>query len=133
MTLEIGIAADDTSLYSSMATPSVSIDNDGYYWYLHPLFEDLQRQTGQYINLYGNAEFTGTNIKAFIEMLQRAKGLISLQANNWDVHIGTQTEPEKRKLFSAVDKRKFFDLIRQLEKIAEAAETTDCRIVCIGD
>ena len=133
MTLDIGIAEDDASLYPARDTPSVSFDNDGYYWYLHPLFEDLYQRTGQYIDLYGHAVFSGANLSAFAEMLSNAKDRISQQPDTWDVHIGTLTAPERKELYSPVDKYQFLNLIRELDDIASMAAKMDRRVVCIGD
>ena len=133
MAINIGIAEHDTSLVSSRKTPTVSLDNDGYYWYLHPLLEVLQGQTGQYIDLYGNASFSGSALTGFGEMLSEATRLIARQPDTWNVHVGTQFAPEKNELYSTVLKSKIAELIHQLVDIAAMAERMDRPIVCFGD
>jgi hypothetical protein len=57
MALDIGIG-NGTSLSPVNGELSISLDNDGYYWFLHPLFEDLRAATGQYIDLESIREVT---------------------------------------------------------------------------
>src|SRR5260221_400897 len=86
MSLDIGLAESKvTQPYPSMR---VSFDDDGYYWFCYPYFEDLARQTGELIDLYGGAWFSGTQL----EELDRTLTLIVEKArampNEWDECIG---------------------------------------------
>ncbi len=51
-------------------------DTGGYYWFLHPLFHRLAEKTGQYIDLYGDAEFRGDDLQLFREILVEARQLV---------------------------------------------------------
>ncbi len=42
--------------------PTCEFEDDGYYWYLWPAFEDLKIKTGQLIDLYGGCEFAGDSL-----------------------------------------------------------------------
>ena len=56
MGLDIGIG--DAQVGRLMRNePSIVFEDDGYYWYLHPFFEVLRAETGEYIDLYGGANF----------------------------------------------------------------------------
>ena len=49
--LDIGVG-DALHQPSDPAEPSLGFEgDDGYYWFLHPLFERLAAETGQYIDL----------------------------------------------------------------------------------
>ena len=56
--------------------PSLGLEDDGYYWFLHPLFERLAGETGQYIDLYGDALFAGPDLLALSRMLSEARRLV---------------------------------------------------------
>jgi hypothetical protein len=73
--------------------PGLALDDDGYYWFLHPLFEELQASTGQYIDLYGDAAFVGANLDALGRILSAARRLVEAQPKSWKVHTGTQMLP----------------------------------------
>jgi hypothetical protein len=59
MALDIGLDVGG-SMSPSRSEPSLTLDDDGYYWFLHPLWERLRPETGQYIDLYGYAGFAGS-------------------------------------------------------------------------
>jgi hypothetical protein len=50
MSLDIGLAAERT--VSPYPTMSLSFDDDGYYWFCFPFFEELATRTGEMIDLY---------------------------------------------------------------------------------
>src|SRR5436190_1566231 len=114
MTLDIGIA-DGSSYCPQQDEPSLQLD-DGYYWFLHSLLEELAMATGQYIDLYGDASFTGKDLAALEEMLKHAWNLVESQPANWDVCIGrvlvphqkdTGTRPHLKEMSVAVEKSHF--------------------------
>jgi hypothetical protein len=51
---------------------SLHFDDDGYYWYLYPLFEDLYTATGNMIDLYGDARFERHHFSRLRRMLAEA-------------------------------------------------------------
>ena len=57
MALDLGVG-NGVSLIPQQGEPSLWLNSDGYYWFLHPLIEKLASETGQYIDLYGDASFS---------------------------------------------------------------------------
>ncbi len=113
--------------------PILTLDDDGYYWFLHPLFEELRAATGQYIDLYGNATFTGANLDALDGILSAAQRLVELQPECWEVHIGTQVLPVQKEIYKPVKRTEFFRLLGLWEHVLERARQTGHPVVCFGD
>ena len=135
MSLGIHIAADHKSP-PAPGEPAVSFDDDengGYYWFLHPLFAKLAETTGQYIDLYGNAEFRGESLDALGEALHEACRLIREQPARWMVHVGTQTAPTHREVFKEVERSKFEALLEQFSTIVARSKATGLPVICLGD
>ena len=68
--LDIGIGTRASRVPHS-DQPSLSLDDDGYYWCIEPLFKQLAVQTGQYIDLYGHSHFEGADLTALQETLDQ--------------------------------------------------------------
>jgi len=113
--------------------PRLALDDDGYYWFLHPLFGELWTATGQYIDLYGDAAFTGPDLDALERTLTTARGLVEGQPESWEVHTGTQTAPVRREVYRPVERAQFLRLLRVLEQVIERARQTGRAVVCFGD
>src|SRR3954463_10805510 len=98
MPLDIGLAGPRPGPPSA-ADPIVQFwdyDDDntgGYYWFLHPLFERLAEKTGQYIDLYGDAEFRGDDLSSLRQTLLEAQRLVAAQPERWPVCRGTVAMP----------------------------------------
>src|SRR5205807_406471 len=75
------------------------LEDDGYYWFLHPLFERLRGETEQYIDLYGDASFMDGALLALERSLVEARAVIESQPDAWEVHVGTQIIPTEKDLF----------------------------------
>lgn len=135
MSLDIALAKGEGAPRSA-AELSVSFDDDengGYYWFLHPLFERLAHSTGQYIDLYGSAEFHGDDLAALDGALSEARQLVLAQPEQWSVQVGTQTGPVRRELFKDVERSKFLALIDGLFDLVTQARSTGRPVVCLGD
>lgn len=135
MSLSVGLARVDGARWPA-AESCVLFDDDengGYYWFLHPLFERLAQSTGQYIDLYGSAEFRGDDLAALNGTLFEARELVLAQPERWSVHVGTQTAPVRCELFKDVERPKFLALIDGLVDLVKQARKTGRPIVCDGD
>ena len=89
MSLDIGIG-DGSSLVPERDEPSLFLEDDGYYWFLHPLFEGLQAETGQYIDSR-RRDFSRGSLAA-LERCSWAEH-DSVAAGYGEVHVGTQIMP----------------------------------------
>ena len=141
MPLDIGIG-DGTSLAPLRDQPSFSLDDDGYYWYLHPLLEELAASTGQYIDLYGDASFSGQQLGAVKKMLAKAKRLVASQPACWEVCIGQQliprqknsrSRPRLKPVMATVEKAHFLDLLSRWNAVIARAKELGHPLVCFGD
>ena len=132
MALDIGIG-DGTSPMPSANEPVVQLDNEGFYWFLHPLLEKLQIETGQYVDLYGDASFADKDLEALDRMLDDARTIVDSQPLVWKVHIGNQIRPERKELFADVEKVRFMKLLGDWKSIVERARQLCRPVVCFGD
>lgn len=132
MSLDIRIS-DGSSPQPLPGEPTCQINDEAPYWFLYPLFERLWKETGQYIDLYGDASFAGDGLIALKRMLADARTLTEAQPPLWQVHIGTQTAPVRRELYQPVERDALLALIGSWRKIVERAEELGKPVVCFGD
>ena len=132
MAVEIGVS-DGASLNPAQDEPTIWLTSDGYYWFLHPLIERLRTDTGQYIDLYGDAVFLGPDLVKLKQTLVEARALVQSQPLEWDVHVRTQISPSHKELYSSVERSKFLQLIDSWEEIIERAQALNRPVVCFGD
>ena len=132
MALDIGVG-NGSSLVPVEGEPALQLDNDGYYWFLHPLFARLQAETGQYIDLYGDAAFAGPELASLKRMLAEARSLAEAQPASWQVHVGTQVAPAHRDLYKPVRREALLALLARLDEVVRRAEALNRPVVCFGD
>ena len=108
---------------------SVMLDDDGYYWFLHPLFEEA----GLHIDLFGDATFGTSHFGRLKKLLQGASELVEAQPAKWQVKVGTTLEPEQRDAFASVTKAEFRDLLAKLRRVVDEAERLGGYVECVGD
>ena len=130
--LDIGVG---NALYqpSDPNEPSLGLEDDGYYWFLHPLFERLTAETGQYIDLYGDAMFAGPDLAALGLALADARRAVAAQPASWQVHTGTQLLPTHREVFKAVERAEFLRLLELWEQATRRAGELGRAVICFGD
>jgi hypothetical protein len=134
MALDIGVGSEDRRSRPPLQDePGLSLDNDGYYRFLHPLFEKLAAETGQYLDLYGDARFHPASLPALERMLAAAEKLVRAQSARWQVHVGTQTKPERKELYHEVEKARFLELLGEWRKVVARAKQMQRAVVCFGD
>jgi len=127
MSLDVGIPLGDQIDYR------LSFENDGYYWFLHPLFEAMHQRIGIYIDLYGDAEFAAENIKQLESLLDKASEMVAVESDIWNVCIGTQTHPVKKDLFCRVSKKEFDSKLKTLREMAAEVRKKSAKLIFVGD
>src|SRR5437763_214199 len=132
MALGIGIG-DGHSSIPLQSEPALQLNDDGYYWFLAPLFGRLQSETRQFIDLYGDATFSDSRLAALERMLAEALRLVQAQPATWRVHTGTQISPERKDLYDEVSKDRFLTLLKKWEEIVARAKKIGKPVVCFGD
>ena len=109
------------------------LEDDGYYWFLFPLWEKLRQRTGQEVDLYGDAAFGGAQLEQLEAVLREAKQLFASQPEFWKVGVGNQTFPIQQEIYSIVSKNEFEKLINKIESAIEKAKAENGYITFWGD
>lgn len=111
----------------------VTFENDGYYWFLHGLFEELRNETGLYLDLYGDAMFATSHLPRLKKLLDRATELVEAQPARWSVNVGTRVHPVEEDVFSTVTKQEFRRLLAEFRRVVDEAERLGGYVQCAGD
>src|SRR4051812_13925815 len=130
--LDIGVGSE-IGKPPEAAEPRLGLGDDGYYWFLHPLFGELWAATGQYIDLYGDAAFAGPDLDALERTLAAARAAVEGRPESWEVHTGTQTAPVRREVYRPVERAEFLRLLGVWDRVIERARQTGRAVVCFGD
>lgn len=112
------------------------LNDDGCYWFLHPLFERLREQCGKYVDLYGDATFTRDDFPRLRRLLDEAETLVKQQPETWKVHVGTQFDSKTQKetkVYNAVRREQVLSFVATLRRMMERAESLGGQIECLGD
>jgi hypothetical protein len=134
MALVIGIGDPARVGHLLPGEPSLQFEDEALYWALHPLLETLRTATGQYVDLYGGARFsTPEDLDALDAFLAAARDRLADQPEEWDEHVGTQTHPEHRELFTRVRKSELGALLQQWGHISRRARQRGLAVDCCGD
>ena len=111
----------------------IALNNDGYYWFLHPFFERLRDQCGKYVDLYGDALFSRDDYPRVRKLLDEASAAAEAQPATWNVHIGTQVKPARKELYAAVRRDQLLRLIETIRNMIETADHLDGQLESLGD
>lgn len=130
MALDVGIRDADNGIRPA---PRAILDNDGYYWFLHPLMDRLRLSHGRYIDLYGDVEFRVGELSLLYNLLDEAETMVRARPERWQVHMGTVVLPTTRELYADVEQGAFLRLIAQLRDIVAAAEDAGAGVLFLGD
>jgi hypothetical protein len=122
LTIGVGYAVDHPP---SGMFPVLELEDDGYYWFLHPLFERLAAETGQYIDLYGNATFFGEDLDSLERTLTAAQELVLSQPEAWEVLTNGRA--------GTVQRVQLLQLLDTWEDAIRAAKEQGRPIICFGD
>src|SRR5262249_41976809 len=125
--LDIGVG-DALHQFPDSNEPSLGFEDDGYYWFLHPLFERLAAETGLYIDLYGSTMFAGPHLAALSRMLSEARRWVKAQPERWRVR--PTAPPEQRQ---GVSRREFLRLLSTWESAVSRAQELRRAVTCFGD
>lgn len=112
-----------------------AFDDNGYYWFLYPLFERLAEETGQWIDLYDGAVFGGETLDALARTLASARSLVEVQPAVWEVISGIRSVPVPvpEEVRCRIEKAKMIALLDGLEAGVRRARETGTYITFFGD
>jgi hypothetical protein len=111
---------------------TIALEDDANYWFLHPLFERLEKECGKYIDLYGDTSFTRDDFPRLRKILEEAAGLAKQQPKTWNVQVGTAL-PGGKAILRPAGRDEVLAIIATFRKMIDVAETTGGYIECIGD
>ncbi len=111
----------------------LSFDDDGYYWFMHPWFESLAKQTGKYIDLYGRVEFSPSEFPRLRDITAEVRERIRQQPTSWQVTTGWQTHPLRKEITKKVNRSDFLRLLDAFDRLMDTASSTGESIECIED
>jgi len=107
--------------------------DEGPYWFLHPLFERLRDETGEYIDLYGTAAFRGGALDDLARTFAAARSLVAAQPDRWDVVTGLELRPHPGEVRATVEKGRMNLLLDALEEGVRRAKAEDASLIFWGD
>jgi hypothetical protein len=123
-----------TSKGASLDANGIALEDDGYYWFLHPLFERLRDECGKYIDPYGDALFSRDDFARLRRLIGDAELLTRKEPRRaFPVRIGKQLHPVVKDVYAEVDRAKLLDLLRRFRALIDEAERCDGVIECLGD
>lgn len=129
MAMSIGLSRTD-DVHNADYTSDIYLEDDGYYWFLYPFFQDVWEHTGQMIDLYGVAVFGVNEQQVLLETLERAATVARKQPDEWDVCIGWHG---KDAIISKVIKTDLQALLTKIIDIITEAQASQFAIVFFGD
>ncbi len=100
---------------------------DGYYSFLYPLITELNENTGQLIDLWGDATFSGADLIALRDTIHAAKNLVASQPADWDVYVGDHCHYNDEQQFTRdpmhtkVSNSEFTNLLENFSRLIERA------------
>ena len=117
------------------ADASVSFGAGADYWFLWPtLIKEIKDATGELIDLYGDAEFFGDNLKKVERLIiKQIHELKNKKEDKWEVHTGTEFQPVKKEIYRTLVKKDLEDKLEKFLLIVRQAIEKDEKIICIGD
>jgi len=130
MGVDIRIRTDRSKTQAGL---SISLSDDGYYWFLHPLFQQLRDESGKYVDLYGDAFFTREDYPRLRRLLDEANEMARRQPSAWEVQVGTQLRPTRKEIYGTVQRDNLFKIITTLRKMVDLADELDGVLECTGD
>jgi hypothetical protein len=111
----------------------LELDDGGIYWYLFPFFERLGNQTGQFIDLYGDAKFSSENLGPLDSILSEALKSLELQPDVWEQKTGEQIRPVRKTLTQTISRKDVGSFITSLQDLLEKAVTGRGVVTFTGD
>ena len=117
--------------------PSVSFEPEAYYSFLYELFEEFAEVHGQMIDPYDGAIFQATELAPVLELVDRAKELVSAQPEEFDVYmgknLGSYYEPKDEDIYFKVKRSEYLMFIERLRQTVLEAQKVGKEVVFYGD
>lgn len=118
------------------AETSISLEDlkADYAYLCHTLIENLKNKTGQLLDPYDNAQFSGKNLHILNELIrEELEDVQRLTQNERQIHVGTQLSPTKKELYDTLHKNDLVAKLTKFLKMTDLAIANNEKIVCMGD
>lgn len=129
--------APDQILPAGVSRTMVSLQDDGYYWWLYWYFEaaSLPPRRAELIDLYGDSEISDYQLELLRRELVEARLDASHRPDEWRVVIGWNGEraSAETERASFVRKTEMLKIIDDLLLLVTAGLEHHLPVVCIGD
>src|SRR5579872_5530136 len=114
---------------------SISFNDDADYWFLWPtMIKEIEDRTGQLIDLYGDAKFSGDFLGQVEKILLRHLEELNQRSDpQWEVHVGTQTEPVKKEIYKTLIKKDLEEKLQRFASFLRYAAQANEKVICLGD
>jgi hypothetical protein len=136
MAADIYIAAGYDEVEGGKRPLLLSLESDGYYWFLYRYFESANLDhEHELIDLYGGGEIEGYQLDRLEDELRTALLDVTARPKTWKVLVGWQSEAKGRDTedWRTVEKDKVVALIEQLLGLIRRARESRLKLVCLGD
>jgi hypothetical protein len=134
--VSIDIFIIDSPSVSRRDEPIESLFDDDeapYYTALVPLFERIEKETGQLIDEYGEATFSSDQLPHLIRLLKEKREECLRAPNSWTIPMGTQVKPEYKELSGTVNRSALLQTIDRMTAAAGRALEKRAYLALIGD
>jgi hypothetical protein len=133
VSLDIGLADEKTT--QPYPVMSLAFDDDGYYWFCHPFFEELSERTGEMIDLYGGAWFAGPGLDELAATLSALEARVADAPKEWQVIVGYALagDAPSKPLTSTVSRERLLGLLSRFQALVREARAGSKWIACLGD
>lgn len=126
----------DASLPTTSQNSFLSFEDDGYFGFLYPFFQNISKQTNKEIELYEDSFFHGQELDLFSQMIDQVREEISSKPIIWEEFTGTivyKGERKVEKIYSTVEKCELEMILLKLEKALTEAKSRNIGIFFFGD
>lgn len=113
--------------------PAFDLSDEYEYAFLYPLLEKLRARSGQFVDWYGFAQFTGPELDDLDNTLSEAYALVEAQPGKWLAHNGTPAQPGDEGTFEILDRAGFLERLEQWRRIIKRARELKLSVICLGD
>lgn len=131
MSIDVFLAQDPDS--DAPGPDSLTIEDDERFWALFPHFKRLEEVTGQMIDQYGEAQFSGEARKALLSCLLEARLALSTGTAYSTVQ---RTEPSDAPGGRPLERAALCELLETLDllvSLVRLAESEDKYVMFLGD
>ena len=116
-------------------TSIVFEDEGADYWFLYgSMIEEIKQHTGEVLDLYDDAHFSGQKLAQLNRIVLKTVAKIqTVPEQEWQVHLGTQTQPEHKELYRTLTKKYLLQKLNKFAFMIDLAMKKGEMIIGIGD